>query len=312
VTLVHQAFRFELDPGTEQRDRLASHAGASRFAYNWGLVLVKARLDQREEIRRAGYRELLCDEETAKLVGSVEVPWTLASLRKEWNQEKHVVAPWWSENSKEAYSSGLDALARGLDGFSKARRGARSRSVGFPRFKKRGGRRSCRFTTGAIKVTDDRHIQLPRIGIIRTKEHTTALGELVATRAAAILSATISEEAGRWFVSFGCELERSDEAAFSAVIVGVDLGVKVLAALSTGEVIENPKPLTAYQRRMARLSHELSRRQRGSKRRAVTKDKLARCHSKVANARRDGLHQLTTALASTYRTWSSRISTSRA
>ncbi|MGH9088213.1 MAG: hypothetical protein ACRDYZ_08885 [Acidimicrobiales bacterium] len=40
------------------------------------------------------------------------VPWTLPSLRKEWNDDKHDVAPWWAENEKEAYSSGLDALAR--------------------------------------------------------------------------------------------------------------------------------------------------------------------------------------------------------
>jgi hypothetical protein len=45
---------------------------------------------------------------------SVRVPWTLAELRREWNRAKHQVAPWWPDNSKEAYNSGLDALARAL------------------------------------------------------------------------------------------------------------------------------------------------------------------------------------------------------
>jgi hypothetical protein len=39
--LVHQAFRFELDPSSTTRSALSSHAGASRFAYNWGLALLK-------------------------------------------------------------------------------------------------------------------------------------------------------------------------------------------------------------------------------------------------------------------------------
>jgi putative transposase len=56
---------------------------------------------------------------------TVHVPWSLASLRKEWNQAKAEVAPWWAENSKECYSSGLDGLARGLEAWSKSRRGER-------------------------------------------------------------------------------------------------------------------------------------------------------------------------------------------
>ena len=118
-----------------------------------------------------------------------------------------------------------------------------------------------------------------------------------------MLSATIKEEAGRWFVSFGCEVERHDPVAtYPDAIVGVDLGVHHFAVLSTGELFENPKPISHYARRMARLNRELSRRQKGSKRRAKTKAKLARCHARVANVRRDTLHKLTTHLATAYGT----------
>jgi hypothetical protein len=58
---VTQAYRFALDPTPAQERALASHRGASRFAYNWGLALVKDRLDRRERVGAAGYRELLDD-----------------------------------------------------------------------------------------------------------------------------------------------------------------------------------------------------------------------------------------------------------
>lgn len=63
---------------------------------------MKARLDRREQVRLAGFRELLSDDEVERLARTVDVPWTLPSLRKAWNVEKAVVAPWWAENSKEA------------------------------------------------------------------------------------------------------------------------------------------------------------------------------------------------------------------
>jgi putative transposase len=99
VATVLQAYRFALDPTPRQRRALASHCGAARYAYNWGLQMVEQRLEK----RRAGE--------------DIEVPWTLPALRWEWNRVKDQVAPWWAENSKEAYSSGLDGLARALKNF---------------------------------------------------------------------------------------------------------------------------------------------------------------------------------------------------
>jgi len=82
----------------------------------------------------------------------------------------------------------------------------------------------------------------------------------------------------------------------------VDLGVHHLVVLSTGELFENPRPISRHARRMARLNRELSRAQKGSRRRAKTGAKLARCHARVADLRRDSLHKLTTHLATAYGT----------
>jgi putative transposase len=116
-----------------------AHAGAARVAHNWALAKVKAVMDQRAAERSYGVAE-------EQLTPSLS--WSLAGLRKAWNQAKGDVAPWWAEVSKEAFNTGLDALARGLTNWADSRRGARAgRPVGFPRFKSR------RRTTPSVRFT---------------------------------------------------------------------------------------------------------------------------------------------------------------
>jgi putative transposase len=297
TSTVRQAYRFALDPTPTQARALASHCGAARHAYNWGLALVKQRLELRATDPK------------------VEVPWTLATLRREWNRAKDEVAPWWAENSKEAYSSGLDGLARALKNWAESRNGKRpGRRVGFPRFKrKHAARMACRFTTGVLRVEPDRHhVTLPRLGRIRTHESTRKLARRLETGTARVLSATVSRQAQRWHVSFTCEVQQALMPRSAGPPVGVDLGVKHLAVLSTGEVIANPRYLDAAQHRLAKANRRLARRQGpraadGGRRvpsvgwRAARAE-LSRAHARVANLRRDALHKLTTELATTYTT----------
>jgi putative transposase len=167
-----------------------------------------------------------------------------AGLRREWNRAKHQVAPWWPENSKEAYNSGLDALARALRNWNDSRnRRRKGRPMGFPRRKKkRRARATCRFTTGAIRVLPDRkHVQLPRIGVVKTHESTRKLARRLEQGTARILAATITRRADRWYVSFTVEVERAIPTSNrKPSAVGVDVGVRNLAVLSTGAVIPNP------------------------------------------------------------------------
>jgi putative transposase len=288
MATVLQAYQFALDPSPRKQRSLASHTGAARFAFNWGLGLVTTRLDQ---CRRGE---------------DVAVPWTLLELRREWNRAKHEVAPWWTENSKEAYNSGLDALARALGNWSDSRNGRRKgRPVGFPhRKKKRHARVACRFTTGPIRVLPDRkHIQLPRIGVIKTHESTRKLARRLEQGSARILAATISRRADRWFVSFTVEVQRAIPVGNGkSSVVGVDVGVRQLAVLSTGAVIPNPRALEGSLRKLRRFNRQLARRTPGSQRRNQTRRRLARVHAKAANLRRDALHKLTTRLATQHGT----------
>jgi len=162
--IVNQAYRFALDPNMTQVAALNSHAGASRKAFNWALGLVKAQMDQRAAEKTYG----LSDDQLTP-----SVSWTLPSLRKAWNEAKADVAPWWAENSKEAYAAGIRNLVRGLDGWRDSQAGKRrGPKVRFPRFKgKRREVTSCTFTTGAIRIEADRkHVTLPRLGTIKLHE----------------------------------------------------------------------------------------------------------------------------------------------
>jgi IS605 OrfB family transposase len=290
------AYRYALDPTPARERALWSHAGAARVAFNWGLARVKANLAQREAERSYGIAG-------ANLTPSLS--WSLYSLRKEWNAAKDQLAPWWRECSKEAFSTGLDQLVRALKNWGDSRNGKRKgRAAGFPRFRsRRKARLSVRFTTGAIRC-EITHAVLPRLG--RVKLH-----ERAATGGARILSATVRHERGRWFVSFTAEQDITRPAPrLPDAVTGVDLGIKALAVLSTGEEVPNPRHMSRALRKVRRLSRAVSRRT-GPDRRTGRKPSNSwrradaarnKALGKAADQRKDGLRKLTTRLASEFGT----------
>jgi putative transposase len=299
---VMRAFLFALDPTPAQAQAFRSHCGAQRFAFNFGLALVRANLDQRAAERSYGIAD-------ADLTPAVS--WTAYGLRRAWNATKHEVAPWWAENSKEAYSSGLANLAAALSNWSSSRSGTRAgHKIAFPRFKGRRSRPSCRFTTGAFGLAADRrHVRLPRIGVVRTGESTRKLARKIETGRARIRSATLSFQRGRWHVSFSVELpDREPAPRPGGRVVGVDLGITTLATLSTGKRVPNGRGLDRELRRLRRAQRRVSRR-RGPDRRTgavpssrwrKARARADRIHTRVANLRRDDIHRFTTPLVGKY------------
>jgi IS605 OrfB family transposase len=300
------AYRFALDLTSSQERAVLAHAGAARVAHNWALARVKAVMAQRAAERTYG----ITDADLTPSLGR-----SFPALRRAWNQAKNEVAPWWAQCSKEAYNTGLDALARALKNWSDSRSGKRAgRPVGFPRFKSR--RRttpSVRFTTGAIRVEADRkHVTLPRLGTLKLHESARKIARRTEAGTARIMSATVRREGGRWFVSFTVEIDRAQRSPeIPHAAVGVDLGIKALAVLSTGEMVPNPRHLNAAQRKLRRAQRSLSRRQgpydHANRSRRSSSARYQRCvaqvgriHARVGNLRRDGMHKLTTRLAATY------------
>ena len=281
--MVLEAVKVALDPSPVQERLLLSHAGAARFAFNAGLAHVKAGIEAGEKPE-----------------------WSFYSLRKWWNANKDALAvgddgvPWWAENSKEAYSSGLEALAKGLSNWVKSRRGERrGRRVGFPKFKSKD-KAAPRFayTTGAFGLIhgDPKALRLPKVGRVHCMEDVTER-----VNGVRVLRMTVSQRAGRWYASL--TVEREDKPVTKPPkggAVGIDLGVKTLATLSDGTVIENPRCLAASERRLKKAQKALSRKVKGSNRRAKARANVARLHARVANQRQDAIHKATTWLTQTY------------
>ncbi|MEH1016231.1 IS607 family element RNA-guided endonuclease TnpB [Micromonospora sp. CPCC 206060] len=250
-----QAYRFALDLNPGQERAVLAHAGAARVAYNWALARVKAIMDQRAAERIYGVPD-------GQLTPSVS--WLLPALRRAWNTAKAEVAPWWAECSKEAFNTGLDALARGLKNWADSRTGKRAgRPVGFPRFtSRRRTTPSVRFTTGTIRVEADRmHVVLPRLGRLQLHESARKLARRIEAGTARIMSATVRREGRRWHVCFTVEVERAERVpAQPASVVGVDVGITHLAVRATGEVVPNPRHLSAAQYRLRGLGRAVSRK----------------------------------------------------
>ncbi|MGW4529707.1 IS607 family element RNA-guided endonuclease TnpB [Nocardia sp. NPDC004340] len=307
-----QAYRFALEPTTEQEQALRSHCGAARFAYNWGLRQVLANWDQRAAESSYG---IAADDLT---------PWITLSaygLRKAWNANKDQVAPWWAENSKEAYASGLAQLAEAFANYAASKRGARpGRRIGLPRWKRKQSRASFTVTTGSYGLSDGcRRVKIPRIGSVRTGESTRKLARRLANGTARLGSMTLAWQGGRWWVSFTVHVRRCDRPpVLPDARVGVDVGVKNLAVISgpmpgltdpEGRV-PNPRPYLRLQRCRRRLARTRARRQGPDHRRGVSPSarwseanaRVVLMEARVAAMRRDRLHKLTTALAARFGT----------
>ena len=260
---LNRAYRYELKPNRKQRILLAKHAGAARFAYNWGLAL-------RIELY----------EKDKKSTNAIE-------QHKLLNNLKSTQFPWMYEVSKCAPQEALRDLDKAFKHFFRGLK--QPQKVGFPKFKKKGMHDSFRLT-GSIKI-QGKEVQLPRLGALRLKEKSQLHGR--------ILSATVSREADRWFVSLAVEQTIKEPHPVTGEPLGVDVGLNCFAALSNGEKHFAPKPLEKRMKRLKRASKQHSRKLAGSSNRKKSALKLARQHRKIRNIRKDFLHKFSTRLAKT-------------
>ena len=234
---------------------MSKHAGIARFTYNWGL---------------ATWNSLYKDG--LKLNKYL--------LKKFFNNDVKPEFTWIKETGicQKITQYAFDNLG---DSFSKFF----SKKGGYPRFKKKGHHDSFTIDASGKPIpVGGTSIKLPTIGWVKTHEglpHTTCK------------SITISRTADSWFIAFAYEQSHEPKVK-SHDVVGVDLGVKELATLSTGVVFSNPKYYKTHLSKLCRLSKELSRKENGSSNRFKAKHKLAKHHAKIANLRKNTLHQITT------------------
>ncbi|MBD0304665.1 MAG: IS200/IS605 family element transposase accessory protein TnpB [Tolypothrix sp. T3-bin4] len=202
--------------------------------------------------------------------------------------KKTVEREWLSEVSNIPLQQSLNDLEQAYQNFFKSckkeRKGKQSRP---PKFKKRRAAQSARFRKGGFKVCQT-SVYLAKIGQV----------EVVWSRVlpAEPSSVTVLKDAaGRYFVSFVMEIQPSYLPQIDNA-VGVDLGITTFATLSTGEKVDAPKPLKKRIGRLRRLSKNLSRKTRGSKRYESARRRKAKLQAKLKDTRTDFLHKLSTKL----------------
>lgn len=259
-------FKTELKVNNQQRTALIKHCGVARHAWNWGLALTKQILDHNKAHPTS----------KMKFPSAIDLHKWLVALVKSEHQ-------WYYECSKSTPQQALMALRESW-------KRCFQKTAGVPRFKKKGKRDS--FTLeGTVKILGNNKIQVPVIGVLKTYERLPQ----VLTK-----SVTISRQADRWFISFRFDVEQQKSEYTSQV--GVDLGVKALATLSTGEIVLGAKCYKKFEAKLSRMQWLHRHQIIGSNNWKKALLQIARLHRKIANIRKDTLHKLTTLLAKNHGT----------
>ena len=264
------AHKIALDPNVAQQLYFARAAGTARFAWNWAL--------RRWKQEYALKREYCCGPSPSEV-----------SLRRDLNAVKRDQFPWMFDVTKCAAQEAIIDLGSAFRAFfeGRAKYPVRKRKEDKPSF--------CAANEAGTFRADGKRIKLPVIGWVRMREAVRFNGQLK--------RATISCEAGRWFVSVMVETGDVKPVMPPMPFVGIDVGSKTLATLSTliaEEEIEGPKAHKAALKRLRRANKALARKRRASANFRKAKARLAKLHRRIGAIRRDVTHKLTTRITKTF------------
>jgi putative transposase len=162
---------------------------------------------------------------------------------------------------------------------------------GFPRFKSRSRFKSIEYTYGdGCKLRQEEHgrrrFYVQNVGEMRICYHRATPDD------ASIKHAVIKQVGERWYVCLMLEVpDPVTKRAPTGKRLGIDVGLKSLAALSSGEMIDNPCWLRENLTKLRRLQRHVSRQVKGSSRQRETYRQVARLHAHIANQRADYLHK---------------------
>lgn len=263
-----KAYKFRIYPSEEQKIFFSKTFGCVRLVYN---LMLNDRIKTYEESK-------------GKPDKKIKYP-TPAKYKKEY------------EFLKEVDSLALANAQMNLD---KAYKNFfRDKSIGFPKFKSKKNPVQSYTTNnqnGTVNIFEN-CLKLPKLKeVVKIKVHRKIEG--------IIKSATISRnESGKYFISLLCETD-IQELAKTNSSVGIDLGIKDMAILSTGEKIENFKFRKQLEKKLKREQKKLSKRflkaKKSNMKLSEAKNyqkqriKVAKIHEKIMNKRTDFLNKLST------------------
>ncbi|WP_412516743.1 transposase [Actinomadura madurae] len=181
-----------------------------------------------------------------------------------------------------------------LKDFAQAMANFFARTHGRPTWRKAGLHEGFRIV--AVKPADVRRlsrktgeVKIPKVGWVRFRWSRPVPDGVKSYR-------VTRDRAGRWHVAFA-HVPAPIPAPGNGAVVGVDRGVTVSAALSTGDQLRAPGLTVREAERLRRLQRRLARARRGSTRRVPLKAAIARLKAREADRRRDWVEQTTTRLA---------------
>jgi len=177
-------------------------AGTARFAFNWGLARWQARYDAGEK-----------------------PSWV--KLNGELNAVKAVEFPWMAELPWAVTNKALADLGTAFTHFFR-RVKAGGPEPGYPRFKSKKRTTPAFAIEGRALQFDGKRVKIPKLGWVRTRQEVRLPGKILSTR--------FTKSAGHWYVSIQTEVAESwiyPHRCETQAAVGVDLGVRDLAVLST-------------------------------------------------------------------------------
>ncbi|MFI0717437.1 RNA-guided endonuclease InsQ/TnpB family protein, partial [Streptomyces inhibens] len=259
-------YSFRMYPNGPQRAALARVFGCARVVYN----------------------DALRARETARAEGAPFPKTGDLSKLLITEAKKTAERGWLGEVSAVVLQQSLRDLDTAYRNFFDGLKGKRPR-MGAPRFKSRkDNRQAVRFTANARwKITPGGDLSLPKIGDVRVK-WSRSLPSTPST------VTVVKDAAGRYFCSFVVETEPDEMLPPAVSEVGIDLGLGHFAVLSDGTKIDAPRFLRRAEKKLKKAQRALSRKEKGSSNRNKARLKVARAHARVADARREFLHQLST------------------
>ncbi|MCM3736727.1 IS200/IS605 family element RNA-guided endonuclease TnpB [Bacillus cytotoxicus] len=254
--IVNKAYKFRIYPNKKQEILIAKTIGCSRFVFNRFL----ARWNDTYKETGKGLTYNSCSAE-------------LTQLKKEFI--------WLKEVDSISLQSVLKNLADAFTRFFKKQTDA-------PRFKSKKNKiqsYTTKQTNGNITIAGNK-IKLPKLGFVHFAKSREVEGR--------ILNATVRRNpSGKYFVSILVETE-VQLLEKTGASVGVDVGLKDFAILSTGEVFGNPKWFRTLEKKLAGAQRILSKRVKGSSNWNKQCVKVARIHERITNARTDYLQKIST------------------
>ena len=252
-----KGYKYRIYPNKQQEEQIQKTFGCCRFVYNQTL----AYRNDKYKTSKESMNKTSCNNYVNQV------------LKKEYE--------WLKEVDKFALTNAIYNMDGAYRKFFKEH-------AGYPKFKSKHDNHksyTTNFTNGNIAVDfEGKKVKLPKLKEVRAKLHRNFSGQ--------IKSATISQvPSGKYYVSVLVETEHV-ELSHTNQNTGIDLGIKDLCITSGGKKYENSKIIRKYEKKLEKLQRHLAHKEKRSQNYYKTKKKIALCHEKITNTRKDCLHKI--------------------